>query len=339
MTNNTSKEVSVYVVSPELPSATELVANREDSGVALSWKAADTDGKPIRTVTDDFESYRTFDINRAGRWTIIDEDQSAGIGVSYFFPGSAGTIGWAVMEPRAIPTIVGETLADRLPAYSGEKYMVAYRPSSGDNKDWLITPLFSGNAQEISFMARDESVNMGREMFEIYYSTTGTNLSDFKRLDDASYHTQPEGWSEFKFNVPEGTKYFAVRCVSHNRLAMHIDNFTYESAATPVDAKFVGYNIYRNGLRLNDTPTTATTYLDTMVPDGENNYVVRAAYDRGEAPASNMVTLSVTGIDTVITDIDPSATPVYDLNGLRVNSLEDGCIYVTRGERFIYRKR
>ena len=337
--NNISNGVSVYVVKPELPSATELAANCEESGIALSWKAADLAGKPVRTVTDDFESYRTFDINRAGKWTIIDEDKSAGIAVSYFFPGSTDAIGWAVMQPSSIPTGDSETLADRLPAYSGEKYMVAYRPSSGDNRDWLITPLLSGNAQEISFMARAESFDQGREMFEVYYSTTGTELTDFKRLDDTSYRTQPEGWSEFKFKVPEGTKYFVVRCVSHNRLAMHIDDFIYESAATPVDAEFVGYNIYRNGRRLNDTPTTATTYLDTMVTEEENQYVVRAAYDRGEAPASNMVTVRTSGIETVIFDIDPATIPVYDLNGLRVYTLTEGNIYVTRGERFVYRKR
>lgn len=76
-----------------------------------------------------------------------------------------------------------------------------------------------------------------------------------------------------------------------------------------------------------------------MVTEGEHQYVVRAAYDRGEAPASNMVTVTTSGIETVILDIDPATIPVYDLNGLRVYTLMDGNIYVTRGERFVYRKR
>lgn len=335
--NNVSKEVKVYVVSPELPGATGLQAEQDADGVALEWTAADISGKPVRTVTDDFESYRTFDNNRAGKWTIVDEDGEGGIRVSYFFPGSAGSLGWVVMEPGAIPTIEGGTLASRLPAYSGEKYMASY--CSTDAKDWLITPELSGNAQEISFMARAESVTSGREMFEVYYSTRGTELTDFISLDNESHRTTPEGWSEFRFQVPEGAKYFAVRCVSHNRCAMHIDDFTYESAPTPVDARFEGYNVYRNGELLNDAPVATTTLRDCTPAAGRNEYIVRAVYDRGEAPSSNKVVIENSGIGAVEMDVDPALLPVYDLRGLRVTTLTEGEIYVTRGKRFIYRKR
>jgi hypothetical protein len=130
--------------------------------------------------------------------------------------------------------------------------MMAYNPASGDNMDWLITPELSGRAHEVSFMARAESKKAGREMFEVYYSTSGNTLADMERLDNVDHRTSLEGWSEFKFQVPEGAKYFAVRCVSHSRLCMHIDDFKYESAPTPLKVKFIGYNIYRDGLSIND---------------------------------------------------------------------------------------
>ena len=338
LTNNASIPVSLYVVSPDLPSATGLQATEENEGVTLSWQPADLSEKPIRTITDDFESYRTFDVNRAGKWTIIDEDKSVGAAVSYVFPGAEKSIGWIVMEPGSIPTVEGGTLASRLPAYSGEKYMAAYRPSSGNNMDWLITPELSGNAQEVSFMARAESVDQGREMFEVYYSTGGVELSAFKRLDETSYRTEPGGWNKFSFKLPMGAKYFAVRCVSHNRLAMHIDDFSYESAATPLDAEFIGYNLYRDGTLINDVPTMSLTYLDSEATQGDHSYVVRTVYDRGEAPASNIATISVSKILPIVTDIDPALTPVYDVNGIRVNTMVEGKIYVTHGRRFIFSK-
>ena len=77
-------------------------------------------------------------------------------------------------------------------------------------------------------MARAESVTQGREMFEVYYSTTGTEIKDFISLDNESHRTTPEGWSECKFKVPAGAVYFAVRCTSHM------------PAPTPVDGNFIG---------------------------------------------------------------------------------------------------
>ena len=44
-----------------------------------------------------------------------------------------------------------------------------------------------------------------------------------------------------------------------------------------------GYNIYRNGLKINAAVVTATTYLDENVPSGQYNYCVKAKYNIGES--------------------------------------------------------
>lgn len=340
--NDKSAEVSVDIDKPICPAVEDLKAEVEDGqAVVLTWSQPDQSGFPVREITDDFEAYRNFAVNNAGEWTIIDEDQSPGVGVSYFFPGSTGNIGWVVMEPASIPRIGGGTNADRFPPYSGDKYIVAYNPSSGDNKDWLITPELSGRAQEISFMARAESAKQGREMFEVYYSKTGTDIADMIRLDNTDWRTTLEGWEQFRFQVPEGAKYFAVRCVSHNRVAMHIDDFKYESAATPLKVKLLGYNVYRNGVRINDEVLTSPSFRDVPDPRAESVvYTVRAVYDRGEASHSNSVTIyPQVGIDRVYMNVDPGKQPVYDLSGRRMQSLTDGEIYVTKGFSFIYKAK
>ncbi|MDE5877333.1 MAG: choice-of-anchor J domain-containing protein [Muribaculaceae bacterium] len=333
--NDISNSVQTYVLKSERPAVNDLTADQDTEGVELHWSKPDLSGQPIRMITDDFETYRDWDVNRAGKWTIIDKDQAPGICVSYFFPGSTGPIGWVVINPGAITEDIGE----RLKAYSGEKYMAAYSSGLSDNDDWLITPELSGREHQISFMARAESDEQGREMFEVYYSTTAPAVEAMQRLDDIDWRTIPGGWNEFKFTVPDGAKYFAVRCVSHSRVAMHIDDFTYESAAIPLEVVFVGYNIYRDGVKLNDVPVTSESFLDTTPKaEGEMNYTVRVVYDRGESDHSNVATVNVDGVEMIEMDVDPSVVAVYDLQGRRVRNLTEGEIYVTSNRCFLYRK-
>jgi len=333
--NNGSKEVNVYIEKPYCHAVDDLKGEVSDGAVVLTWSQPDQSGFPMREVTESFETYRNYSNCNAGDWAIIDNDKSAGTLTSYYFPGSNGPLGWVVLNPGSIPNANGGTHADNFPAYSGEQYMVAFTPQGGDSDDWLITTELSGRAQEVSFMARAESKRAGREMFEVYYSTTGTKTTDMTRLDDVDWRTTLEGWEEYKFKLPEGTKYFAVRCVSHNRLAMHIDEFKYESAPTPLTVVFKGYNVYRNGVRINDELLTSLSFRDT--PDATDaTYTVRAVYDKGEAAHSNPVTISELSLDGIYVDVDPETQAVYDLQGRRVYTMTEGEIYVTKGKTFRY---
>ncbi len=334
--NNVSNALSIYVVKPMRPAVVDLAGKESAEGVELTWTQPDQSGLPVREVLDDFETYRKYDNCRAGEWTIIDEDQAPGVRTSYYFPGSNGPLGWVVMEPGDIPRIGGGTNADRFPAYSGEKMMVAYTPPTGDDcKDWLITPELSGRAHEVSFMARAESAKQGREMFEVYYSTTGNAIADMIRLDNIDYRTELEGWKEFKFQVPEGAKYFAVRCVSHSRLCMHIDDFKYESAATPLEVQFLGYNIYRNGERINAEILTQPSFLDNTAAQGEGyTYTVRVVYDRGESDHSNEVMVDYSGVGGIYVDGEDNEQ-YYDILGRKVSNDTKNQIIVKRGEKVI----
>ncbi|MDE7351085.1 MAG: choice-of-anchor J domain-containing protein [Muribaculaceae bacterium] len=329
--NDRTNIVKVFVVKPERPAVTDLNGSLNGGEVELAWTKPDLSGKPVREVTDDFESYRDFDVNRAGEWTIIDADRAEGCRVSYFFPGSDGPMGWTVMNPGKITDEIGERLA----AYSGEKYMVAYNGFE-DNDDWIITPELSGNRQEISFMARAESDEEGREMFEVYYSTTVPEIQAMTKLNEDDLRTIPGGWHEFRFSVPAGAKYFAVRCISHNRVAMHIDDFKYESAATPLKVKFIGYNVYRDGKKINDEPVTSESFIDTAADGKDHSYTVRVVYDRGESDHSNVAFVSTSAVGIVGMDIDASAQPVFDIQGRRIWTLTEGEVYVTKGRKFIY---
>ena len=68
----------------------------------------------------------------------------------------------------------------------------------------------------------------------------------------------------------------------------------------PADLTLVGYDIYRDGVKINDEPVGETEYVDTDAADGEHSYVVITVYDRGASAPSNAVTLAATGINDAL---------------------------------------
>lgn len=68
--------------------------------------------------------------------------------------------------------------------------------------------------------------------------------------------------------------------------------------------KFNGYNVYRNSIRLNDTPELDLSYLDTSVmTDIYNDYVVTALYDQcGEVESNTVTVIHSTGVTENMAD-------------------------------------
>ena len=65
----------------------------------------------------------------------------------------------------------------------------------------------------------------------------------------------------------------------------------------------IGYNIYRDGVKVNDTPVTDTKFTDKV--GGAHLYNVTAVYDKGEARFSN--TAEVTAA-AGISEVEPPLT-------------------------------
>ena len=178
--------------------------------------------------------------------------------------------------------------------------MASFAAEKATNNDWMISPELSGDAQRVSFFARTYTAQYGAESFEFYYSTTGKDIADFVKVDGVA--EVPEDWTEFTFDVPAGAKYFAIRCTSADRFIFLVDDVTYTPAGLSADdLSLVGYNIYRDGVKLNSEPVAETSFADGYMPDGIYNYVVTVVYDKGESAASNVFTIGVVdGISSVI---------------------------------------
>ena len=111
------------------------------------------------------------------------------------------------------------------------------------------------------------------------------------------------GWSQTKVELPEGAKYFAIRCISYQTLAWLIDDISY-TRGTP-SYTVIGYNIYRDGVKINDAIVTENTYVDNLSEAAEVNkygYNVTAIYAEGESGLSNTYKGIASGIDDIQAD-------------------------------------
>ncbi|MDE6285658.1 MAG: hypothetical protein K2L99_01530, partial [Muribaculaceae bacterium] len=130
---------------------------------------------------------------------------------------------------------------------------------------------------------------------ERYYSTGSLEPADFKKV--AAVDEVPEEWTEYKFEVPAGAKHFAVRSCATGALMLMLDDFTFAAAGgTSADLSILGYDIYRNGEKINDEPVDECEYLDADAPDGTLSYSVITVYTAGISAPSNIAEVEYDGI-------------------------------------------
>lgn len=291
-TDNQTSTSKVTVKAPELPVVTTLTASAKNNGTQLDWQKPASDAK---SITEDFESFTPWSIysNQNG-WTLVDGDKLKTIGIT--------GLSWANMgAPQAYITFdpydLGVSAVTRYQPHSGKQYMASFAAYDDDdentaqNDDWLISPELDGNAQTISVWAKAASASYTPESCEILYSTNSTAISDFKKID--SYDLAADKWYELITDLPEGTKYFAVRCTSKDKFAFFVDDITYHKGHVTLQK----YNIYRDGKKIASTAAGETAYLDDNT-SASSVYTVTVVYEEGESAMSNEASLA-TGITEV----------------------------------------
>ena len=90
---------------------------------------------------------------------------------------------------------------------------------------------------------------------------------------------------------------------------------------TPVTLN--GYNIYRDGVRLNAEPVAETAFTDSSIEDKKlYNYTVTGVYAEGESNRSNTVTVDTTG--SGIADITTSGITITGTEGFTIVTGAEG---------------
>lgn len=306
--NNQTSSITVTPVVSTLPKVSDLEAENIDEGVKLTWSAPDlSENSPMMApaaITEDFEDGDAFS-NEYGEWTFIDGDQSPVGGFQGLDPPgiTAGTTmgSFWIWDTEWSNANAGQTAAS-FGAHSGSKYLFAlFRYDDGTTDDYAISPELYTGGQTISFYARSYS-GQYPEKIEVLYSTSGKEISDFTGNVAMAPVVPSSGGSDrtytlYTANLPAGAKYFAIHSFATGSFMLLVDDVTYIPA--PLGAlEVAGYNVFRDGVKINNELVTDTEYVDTNVTEGEQyTYVVTTVYadNRGESAGSNEAVITSTG--------------------------------------------
>lgn len=313
LADNNVASADVLFTLPDLLPATDLAVTKTASAQTLAWKAP----AAVRTFVDSFEQETDWATSGIGNWTMVDVDGGLCSGLFDGIPyGSEGTaFAFTVFNPYNYD---GYDITSNYPCAkpkSGTKSLAAFVGLTADktkiqpSDDWLISPELSEKEQEISFWANNLYIAEGKsvwvypEYFDILYSTTDTNTESFVQIGDT--YTQESGtWSEYKAQLPDGAKYFAIHHkagAKQNYLFM-IDDVTY----TTKNLKVLKYNIYRDGTLL--ASTTAPTYADYSAGTADHLYQVTTVYE------GNLESLPVT--------VKGGTSGIVTINGQGTNAIQ-----------------
>lgn len=336
--NNETATAKTTIKTNNYPAVTDLAGEQNGEDVVLTWTEPDMTAAQPTVVTDDFESYDGFTTD-AGEWTFVDVDDAE---VGGFQGMDFSVDGVNILQSHQsfwVHDVTDEaTWNQTFAANSGVKYLAAmFRYDDGQADDWAISPVLSGNAQTVSFYAKSYSSDYP-ENIEVYYSTGSKNPADFVKVMDKV--VVPGDWTEYTAALPEGAKYFAIRSCASSSFMLMVDDVTYEMIDVPTDLSIAGYNVYRDGVKINDATVEETTYTDATAAEGNHSYAVTVVYDKGESKASNIATIVVSGISEVIFD-SAKAANIYSVDGTLVRSnatsvknLKKG-IYVINGKKVV----
>lgn len=279
-TNATAKSQALAKIVPTL----EAVNNK---AVSLRWN----NPEPINGYFDDFESHPDFAVNSAGSigWQYIDADNAdTYTWTSASFPNQGRKMAFIVFNPSKTSPSTG-TYPDVMP-FSGSKMLVDLTVDGGNN-DYLISPALNfGSDFKFSFRAKTYKDTWGLERFRVGYSTTGTRPSDFTFIQGGSYAEAPASWTLFEYTIPKDAKYVCLNCVSEDAFMFMVDDIFIGTnnvrpriapRAAAADAKLAGFNLLRNGEKVNDQPINAV-YTTDVVPDyGTYTYTVQSVMTDG----------------------------------------------------------
>ena len=330
-------EANVSTVMPNFPIVETLTGSKGADGVALRWTAPDLAKAAPDETLEDFEGAESW-AHTYGNWTFIDYDKSPVMGITgVTMPNvELGSLqSFFVMEYDQT-VFANSKNPQAYASHSGVKHLstMACYYENVKSDDWAVSPELYGGPQLISFYAKSYSSYL-KENLEVLYSTTDTARTSFKSLGDNT--GLPNKWNQYEYELPQGAKYFALRSHGTGNWMCFIDDVTYTGKGTPAKMTVVGYNVYRNGEKINSDVVTGCEFTDTELQRSAGatttSYVVTAVYDRGESMPSPVYSYDVTGVDNI--DADDAPVEWFNIQGMRIpaDSLEPGVYVRVQGSK------
>lgn len=336
-------EVEVDVLPSESPQPEHLNGTEQDGAIVLTWAApADLNA----TVTEDFEEgftdFATGGVEQGvkegilGRgWTLFDGDNSMVNSIDGLVLTSDGE-----EVNRAAWVVFNTDLNGNagITPHSGSRFALSLG-NTGMSYNWLISPAMTGQSQTVSFFAAEPAGFSSHETIQVLASSTDTDTGagrnagygettgSFTVLKE--FQTTGNGWYKFEVELPEGTKYFALRSASAMATGrfLCVDDITYEVGSGMV----LKYNIYDNGQLKSSVDGSSTTY--TFQKGVDSQIAITAVYEGGRESAP--VYLNVTdGIGSILST-PQNERRIFNLKGQRVKSPMAKGVYVIDGRKVV----
>lgn len=317
-------ETVISVKEPTYAAPESLTATAEGTKANLEWTVAE--GGTVEDVTEDFEDTEVFPAWSTGG--ITADSQTGAFGDWTLFDGNNMTVysfdGWSFPNNQAVSAwMVASSeqaeIASNWPPTSGSQLLWSFCPIDYDSGSapaadhWLISPELPGIAQTISFQQTIITDQYGPETFEVLASDSDNDPGSFSLVE--SFSKNNTEWETVSADLPEGTKYFAIRHTSTDVFGLLIDDVQYAAGGSS-DA--TGFNIYVDEVLVGSVEGGVLTYVTGELPIGEHKVSVTALYGNNESkPVDAFVVIEVpTAIEDVINA--EGLMNIYNLNGVKM---------------------
>lgn len=302
MANNTTDKIYVEPVVSTLPTVSDLKGIKTAEGRLLNWSEPSLGG--ANSITENFET-KAWEHSLDG-WIFVDKDNAPLSGLSIGMtplniPGITPNVTKASFFTFDNSLIIPlDTDPKALAAVSGNNTLASLAPATGATNDWAISPELSGEPQTISFYALC-LLEAYPENLRVLYSTGSTNVDDFIELKSLTSQIK-ESWNKFEIQLPAGAKRFAFNSCATNGLLLLIDDVTFSTRYDePAHLSLSGFNVFRNGEKINNELVEDFEYLDTdPMPAIGARYVITTVYEEGESRGSNAVEIDFTAVNETI---------------------------------------
>lgn len=336
--DNTIEDV-ITVSASSAAGVENLTAEAQENGYKVSWSAPSVVAATKTETFENTEVFPTFSIGGIteanpygafGDWKLYDGDgqqvyswDSETIGFENEYQPNA----WMVFDP-----LKAGFPSEQYAPHSGSQFLMAMCPQTASD-DWLISPELPGMAQTISFWASEASTQYGNETFEILVSSTDNEIASFTKIADGAVSSGD--WTKFSYDLPEGTKYFAIRHTGNDIFAMFVDDIEFTTGGGSI----TGYNVYVDEQLYGNTEETNIDIKDLTV--GGHKVSVTILYEGGIESAPVSINIDVTAIEELLSDENP--VDIYTLDGVLVrqnatsaSGLKKG-VYIVNGRQAIVR--
>ncbi|MDE6301518.1 MAG: fibronectin type III domain-containing protein [Muribaculaceae bacterium] len=258
------------------------------------------------THLEDFAAYDDCTNKSFGEWTVVDKDNDLTYtlpGVADDYPNQGRATGGFVFTPSAYGS------SWDAPVEGGKCFV--FPGCKWYANDWLISPELDGSEQTISFKILTTDGSYISEEYDFCISSTDAATESFTVLKHENL-TSYVKWEDREFTVPAGTKYFAINYKQYYGDLLAFCDFKYITGSGMLSepTEHLGYNLYREDVKVNDEPIVGTQYKFADGAASSGLYFVKTAYNNAESAPTDPVDVIISGVSSAT--VDPALISVKD---------------------------